>query len=157
MDGNTLSPARITFYSDAKAKLNRFGICDFRGRPLWHGTFFKDNREYNGEQSCGEMVAAKKAVWLASKVAEAVGRPVALTLKVDAQWLIYANKVAAGEKGGGKARALGILAQKLGVILTVEHVYGIANPADAYTICRGFKRWRDNDFVKLAGAQPQIA
>ena len=41
-------------------------------------------------------------------------------------------------------------AQRLNVVLTVEHIPGVDNPADAYTICHGFKRWQDNDLAALA-------
>ena len=50
--------------------------------------------------------AAKKAVWLAFKVKETLGlSAIKLALKVDAEWLCYANAVRQGKKGGGRARA----------------------------------------------------
>lgn len=131
----------ITLYSDAKASRDRFAICDAGGRPLWYGKFFDSDRDYNGEQSSGEMAAAKKAVWLASNIPHGEGTEIHLTLKVDAEWLTWANNVAAGEKGGGKARALGLYAQKLGVVLDVVHIPGATNPADKYTVCPGFKKY----------------
>ena len=140
----------VEFYSDAKASKDRFAITDERGTPLWYGRFFDGDRDYNGEQSSGEMAAAKKAVWLASKVAAAVGGTVELTLNVDAEWLVWANEVRGAGKRGGKAKALGFAAQKLGVVLKVEHVRGVDNPADEYTVCSGFKNWRDNLLKELA-------
>ena len=141
----------VTLYSDAKAKNDRFGITDSAGNPVWFGRFFADDQEYNGEQSSGEMAAAQKAVWLASKIKEAVGADmIRLNLFVDAQWLCYANAVTAGESGGGKARPLGYLAQKLGIVLDVQWVPGTKNPADAFTICDGYKKWSDNDLAVLA-------
>src|SRR5215472_2077692 len=65
--------ASLTLYSDAKAKNDRFAICDKRGNPVWHGRFFATDHDYNGEQSSSEIAAAKKAVWLASKVKETLG------------------------------------------------------------------------------------
>ena len=65
--------ASLTLYCDAKAKNDRFAICDKRGNPVWHGRFFATDHNYNGEQSSGEIAAAKKAVWLASKVKETLG------------------------------------------------------------------------------------
>jgi hypothetical protein len=117
--------ASLTLYSDAKAKSDRFAICDKRGNPVWHGRFFATDHNYNGEQSSGEIAAAKKAVWLASKVKETLGLPaIKLALKVNAEWLCYANAVRQGNPGGGRARALGDLAIRSGVVLTVEHIVG---------------------------------
>ena len=143
-------PAFITLFSDAKASKDRFAICRHDGLPVWYGRFFDSDRDYNGEQSSGEMAAAKKAVWLASKVKEHFGlTEVNLTLKVDAQWLRYANWVAAEVKGGGKARTLGLAAIRLGVRLTVEWIPGKKNPADEYTVCKGYLSWKDIDLESL--------
>jgi hypothetical protein len=141
----------LTMFSDAKARKDRFAICDAVGKPLWFGKFFDNDKDYNGEQSSGEMAAAKKAVWLTSKIKEAVGADtIRLTLKVDAEWLTYANGVALGDEGaGGKARALGFAARRLGVDLWVEHIRGVDNPADAYTVGTGFKSWKKNDLKAL--------
>ena len=137
----------VTLYSDAKARTNRFGICDAAGQPLWHGIFF-DNEGVD-EQSVAEMAAAKKAVWLASKIAEAAGETsIRLTLIVDAEWLCWANS--ADPARGGKAKALAEAAHKAHVILTVEHIAGIDNPADEWTVAKGFKKWSDNDLKSLA-------
>lgn len=141
----------VTLYSDAKAKYDRFGITSANGNPVWFGRFFSDDREYNGEQSSGELAAAKKAVWLASKVKETIGATaIRLELHVDAEWLCYANGVEAGEKSGGKARTLAYAAQRLGVVLNVVWVKGTENPADKFTTCAGFKKWQDNDLAALA-------
>lgn len=144
----------VTLFSDAKAKNDRFAICDAAGRPLWHGRFFDGDRDYDGEQSSGEMAAAKKAVWLASKIAEAAGvSAIALTLKVDAEWLVWANEAMRPDwdgKTGGKAAALAAAAKRLNVALKVEHVRGLDNPADRYTVEQGFQKWSDNDLAALA-------
>jgi hypothetical protein len=142
----------LTLYSDAKAKNDRFGITDADGDPIWYGRFFEDDRDYNGEQSLGELAAAKKAVWFASKVKEKVGAAsIRLNLFVDAEWLCYANAVfEPGNHSGGKARKLGEAAKRLGVDLLVEWVRGTENPADRFTVCSGFKRWQDNDLKALA-------
>jgi hypothetical protein len=139
---------QVTFYSDAKAKNDRFAICDKGGEPVWHGQFF-DDRNYNGEQSSGEMAAALKAVWLASKVKEALGaETLKLILKVDAEWLCWANDT---DGKGGKAVKLAQEAKRFGLLLEIEHVYGTQNPADHYTLeKKGFKKWQDNDLVNLA-------
>lgn len=132
----------IMLYTDAKARTDRFAICNKNGDPVWYGKFFDDDRDYSGEQSTGEMAAAKKAVWLASKVKDVLGAStIRLTLMVDAEWLTWANLVQQGRDGGGKARALGEAATKAGVVLTVQHIPGAENPADKYTICTGFQKY----------------
>jgi hypothetical protein len=145
--------AHLILITDAKAKHDRFAVCNAKGEPVWFGRFFEDDRDYNGEQSSGEMAAAKKAVWLASKVKAFIGADaIKLTLKVDAEWLTWANAVfdpAADSRAGGKARSLGEMAQKLGILLHVEHIAGVDNPADQYTVCSGFKRWQDTDLSSL--------
>ena len=97
--------ASLTLYCDANAKNDRFAICDKRGNPVWHGRFFATDHDYNGEQSSSEIAAAKKAVWLASKVKETVGlSAIRLALKVDAEWLCYANAVRQGKARQGRRR-----------------------------------------------------
>jgi hypothetical protein len=136
---------RLVLYSDAKASKERFGICGPDRAPVWYGRFFPDDPDFDGEQSSGEMAAAKKAVWLASKVAEALGGTVALDLRVDAEWLCWAN---ATDGRGGKAQVLANAARRLGVALTVSHIPGTQNPADKWTIADGYQRWQDA-FEKL--------
>jgi hypothetical protein len=141
--------ASLTLYSDAKAKNDRFAICDKHGNPVWHGRFFATDHDYNGEQSSGEIAAAKKAVWLASKVKQTLGlSAIKLALKVDTEWLCYAA-VRQGKEGGGRTRALGEIAVRSGVVLTVEHITGGKNPADRYTISAGLKKWQDTDLTTL--------
>lgn len=142
---DSFTAANLTLISDAKARTKRFAICSGDGKPLWYGRFF--DCEFNGEQSSSEMAVAKKAVWLASKIKGMIGADVIrLTLKVDAQWLTWANEVANGGKRGGKARALGEYALEKNVILNVVHIRGTANPADQYTVAGGLKNWQDNDW-----------
>lgn len=137
----------VVLFSDAKAREDRYAICNKDGEPIWHGKFFADDRDYNGEQSSGELAAAKKAVWLASKIAAAVNGKVKLILKIDAQWLTWANEK---NGSGGKAKELSFLADKLGILLTVEHIAGTSNPADKYTVCSGFKKWQETNLSDLA-------
>ena len=140
--------ANLTLIVDAKARTKRFAICSEDGTPLSHGFLF--GGEFNGEQSSSEMAAAKRAVWVASKVREIVDVPVIhLLLKVDAMWLTWTNEVAKGGKRGGKARSLAEYATKLGVKLNVVHIPGVSNPADKYTIASDAKRWQDNDWGAL--------
>lgn len=135
----------ITLHTDAKASHSRFAICDAEGEPLWHGRFFEGDRDFNGEQSSGELAAAKKAVWLASKIMEAVGAKAArLTLKVDAQWLCYQDH--AKQKG----YVLTQLCRKFNLELKVEWIPGSENPADKWTVANGYKKWQDNNLNDLA-------
>lgn len=145
--------ASLILFADAKARTQRFAICNAKGEPVWYGRFFDDDRDFNGEQSSGEMAAAKKAVWFASKIKDTIGaEAIRLTLKIDAEWLTWANEVGSPTddgKRGGKARSLGEMAQRFGVVLTVEHIAGVSNPADQYTVAHGFKKWQDNDLTAL--------
>ncbi|MFL0278099.1 hypothetical protein [Mycobacterium sp. SMC-19] len=136
----TITPtAELTLYSDAKVSADRFGIVFGDDDPAWYGKFFGEV----GEQSRGEMEAAKKAVWYASKVAERTGHTLRLNLFVDAQWLWHAN----GDTGGGKAAALRDYARRLGVVLHVEWIPGSENPADEYTVCSGYVKWTETIYA----------
>lgn len=137
----------LTLYSDAKASKERFGVTDAKGNGVFYGKIF--DLEFNGEQSNSEMIAAKKAVLFASKVAAAAKCKIRLTLFVDAQWLLYANKVKLGESGGGKARELGDFALRHDIDLEVKFVKGVDNPADKYTVGGGYRKIDDNDLVAL--------
>jgi hypothetical protein len=136
----------VKLYSDAKASYGRFAICDGNGEVVWYGRFFDGE---GSEQSEAEMEAAKKAVWLASKIAEALNeKAIVLTLYVDAEWLTWANGT--DPKVGGKARTLRESALKHNVSLDVVHVAGAENPADKWTTEKGFKKWSDNNLPALA-------
>ncbi|MHB1762656.1 MAG: hypothetical protein ACYCS4_07955 [Acidimicrobiales bacterium] len=131
---------RLVLFTDAKASKSRFAVCGPDREVVWYGRFFDDDPDFNGEQSSGEMAVAKKAIWLASKVAERLGAVVALELRVDAEWLTWAN---ATDGRGGKARALANTAERLGVALCVTHIPGTENPADKWTVADGYQRWQD--------------
>lgn len=139
----------VTLITDGSAKHNKFAITNKNGEPLWFGKFFSSDLDYNGEQSTSEMAAAKKGVWLAHKVAKAIGEDIIeLNLKTDAQWLCWATDFRHNK--GGKAKNLKRLADKYNVILNVEHIEGSANPADKYSRNIGFKKWSDNNLAELA-------
>lgn len=141
---------KVTLYSDAKCKNNRFGITDKDGNPVWHGIFF-DNENVYREQSAQEMAAAQKAVWLAGKIKDELNLPaIGLALYVDAEWLTFANCVNEGSKNGGKARKLAEMANKYGVLLEVRYVKGTSNPADYYTTCKGFQKYSEYNIKSLA-------
>lgn len=132
----------VTLFTDAKASAGRYGICDVNGDPLWYGRFF-DNDDA-GEQSRAELCAAEKAVWLASKIAEAAGlKAIKLILKTDAQWLVYQDH------SKQKGYVLTQKSKKLNIDLVVEWVPGVENPADKYTVCSGFQKWQDNNLASL--------
>ncbi len=138
----------VTLFVDAKARCQRFAITDADGHPVWYGRFFDDDRSFSygdrNEQSACECAAARKAIWFASKIKEAVNATaIRLTLKVDAQWLTT---------GGGKASILQSDARRFNVELDLQWIAGTSNPADQYTDTTGFMRWSDNDLASLAGA-----
>lgn len=133
----------ITLYSDAKASHGRFGICGADGNVVWHGRFFAEDNAR--EQSDAELEAAKKAVWMASKIKEAAGAKVAkLTLLVDAQWLVYQDN------SKQKGFVLTQLATRFGLVLDVQWIPGTDNPADEWTVASGYKKWSDNDLKSMA-------
>jgi hypothetical protein len=136
----------VELFVDAKASYQRFGITDANGEVLWHGIFFDDDRSFSygdpNEQSACECAAARKAIWLASKVKEAVGASaLRLTLNVDAQWLCTLS---------GKASVLASDARRFNIELNMNWVSGVSNPADTWTTASGFKKWSENDLVALA-------
>lgn len=135
-----------TLFVDAKARCQRFAVCDQDGKVLWYGIFFEDDQSFSygdrNEQSACECAAARKAIWFASKIKEAVGaQALRLTLKVDAQWLVT---------GAGKATILQSDARRFSIDLNLEWIAGTTNPADSWTTSKGFKKWSDNDLAKLA-------
>lgn len=136
----------VTLFVDAKARCQRFGICDQAGEVLWYGIFFEDDQSFNygdrNEQSACECAAARKAIWLASKIKEAAGAvAIRLNLKVDAQWLV---------SGGGKSAILQSDARRFNIELNLEWIAGTSNPADEFTTASGFKKWSDNDLKSRA-------
>jgi hypothetical protein len=136
----------ITLYSDAAAVFQRFAICDGDKLPLWYGQFFLDGRSFSfgdpAEQSACEFAAARKAIWLASRVKDAVGASaIRLRLFVDAQSLISSPR---------KSAALASDARMFGIVLEMQWIPGKQNPADRYSRCQGFKRWDEQPLAPLA-------
>jgi len=139
---------KVTLFVDAKARCQRFAICNANGDVIWFGRFFEDDKSFaygdRNEQSACECAAARKAIWLAGKIKEAVSAPaIRLTLKVDAQWLV---------SGGGKATVLQSDARRVNVDLDLEWISGTDNPADKWTTADGFKKWSDQPLDPLAVA-----
>lgn len=135
-----------TLFVDAKARCQRFAVCDESGKALWFGIFFEDDQSFSygdrNEQSACECAAARKAIWLASKIKEAVGATaLRLNLKVDAQWLCT---------GAGKAAILQSDARRFNIELNLEWIRGTSNPADEWTTASGYRKWSDNDLASLA-------
>ena len=126
---------RLTLYSDAKAKTQRFAITNELGHGLWYGREF-----YETEQSACERAAAENAIYLAGLARKAKGLEkgaLELVLKVDAHWLTY-------WRGNNKATVLGRKAFKAGVQLVVEWLPGSENPADKLTVKGGYCKVADN-------------
>lgn len=129
----------VTLYSDAKARCERFAICDRNGEVVWYGRFFDGE---GSEQSAAELESAKKAIWLASKVRESLGhQAVKLTLIVDAQWLCSLS---------GKAAVLAENARKMSIDLNMEWSAGTSNPADKWTVANGYRKWSESPLSDLA-------
>ena len=136
----------VTLHVDAKARCQRFAICDEAGKVVWYGIFFEDDRSFSygdrNEQSACECAAASKAIWFASKIKEALGATaIKLNLKVDANWLCTL---------AGKASVLTSDARRFNIALNCEWSPGTSNPADEWTTASGFKKWSDNDLAALA-------
>ena len=136
----------VELFVDAKARCERFAICDAAGEVAWFGRFFEDDQSFSygdrNEQSACECAAARKAIWFASKIKEAIGATaLRLNLKVDAQWLCT---------GGGKAAILQSDARRFNIELNVEWISGTSNPADKWTVATGFKKWSDNRLERFA-------
>ena len=141
---------KVEFYVDANQNHNKFGITDEEGTPLWWGDF----ENTPSSQAQAELEAAKKAVWLARKIRKEIGKKsINLYLKVDAQWLEWANKYD-GSKLGGQAAQLAILAMACKVDLFVIHVPSSRNLADEFTRKPGGKGWEENDLKSLSYLGP---
>jgi len=135
----------VTLYMDAKARCQRFAICAESGDVLWHGIFFEDDQSFSygdrNEQSACECAGARKAIWFASKIKEAINAPaIKLNLKVDAQWLCT---------GAGKASILQSDARRFNIELNLEWISGTSNPADKWTTASGFKKWNEEPLTSL--------
>lgn len=136
----------VELYVDAKSRCQRFAICDSEGKVVWYGIFFEDDKSFSygdrNEQSACECAAARKAIWLASKIKEAVEAvAVRLKLNVDAKWLCSL---------AGKASILATDARRFNIELNVNWIPGESNPADKWTTASGFKKWSNNDLAALA-------
>lgn len=136
----------VTLFVDAKARCCRFGICNSAGKPVWHGVFFEDDKSFSygdrTEQSACECAAARKAIWLASKIKESIGASaIRLNLKVDANWLCTLS---------GKASILASDARRFNIDLCMEWIPGNENPADKWATASGYKRWNDDPVNQLA-------
>lgn len=142
---------QVTLFVDAKARCQRFAICDVKGNVVWHGRFFDEDQSFSyghrNEQSACECAAARKAIWLASKIKEAVSSPaIQLILNVDAQWLTT---------GAGKASVLQSDARRFNIELELNWIQGTSNPADKWTTASDYKKWSDNDLSQLAERRAQ--
>lgn len=141
----------VELFVDAKARCQRFAICNNFGQPTWYGIFFEDDQSFSygdrNEQSACECAAARKAIWLASKIKEASGaKAIRLILNVDAQWLCTL---------AGKASILASDARRLNVDLVMNWIPGTSNPADRWTTASGFKRW--NEALPVANPVQELA
>jgi len=133
-------------FVDAKARCQRFAICGPDQSVAWFGIFFEDDQSFSygnrNEQSACECAGARKAIWFASKIKEAIGATaIRLTLNVDASWLCTL---------AGKAAILATDARRFNIELNMNWIPGTSNPADEFTTASSFKRWNDNDLTSFA-------
>lgn len=144
---NTDTIHHVTLFSDAKARTQRFAICDREREPVWYGRFFDNDLDFSGEQSTGELSAAKKAIWLAGQVKKACeAKTLHLKLIVDANWLCTLR---------GKAEVLIEEAHRAGVRVEMKWLKGKSNPADAFTTGGGFLKWSETHLPALAVLKTQ--
>lgn len=136
----------ITLSSHAKARTRRFAVCNDAGEPVWHG------RDSHDKQWAAELGAAKRAVALASRVAEREGvQRLRLNLIVSAEWLTWGSSAVI--IGGGRAQSLREAAHAAGMVLHVEWVRGRDNPASVWACSsRELLRWEDGiDGIAVVG------
>lgn len=144
----------VTLFVDAKARCQRFAICNDAGKVAWYGVFFEDDQSFSygdrNEQSACECAAARKAIWFASKIKEAAGaKAIRLHLNVDAQWLCTL---------AGKAMILASDARRFNIDLDMNWISGTSNPADQWTTASGYKKWNEElPTAKLISQQPELA
>lgn len=126
----------VTLFVDATP--SRYCVCAHDGAPVWFGIFF-DN-EGVADSNTGELEAAKKAVWLASKAKDELCLPsLKVVIKTDST---YVAKVALEEVRESARR------NRVDAV-EVELIPGAENPADEKTRSKGFQRWSDFDLNKL--------
>lgn len=149
----TSEPLKLSLYCDGNHWNNEFSICDRKGRLIWADRFPVNERNSGKNTFSAELAAAMCAVILADRVRQAKGASrIAATVMSDAQWLVWANTVASGDKRGGKARKLGVLAQKLNVLLNVEYVPEAQNPAASYARAGVIRKWKEIDLRSLVSS-----
>lgn len=135
----------VTLCSAFAKGLNRFAVTGEYGEPLWFG----DVRERVADEGEGQVNAALKAIWLASKIAEAASlRRLRLNLIVDAEWLTWSTE------RGQRAGRLRETAARYGIDLALQWRVGARNPAYDVATGKGFRAWQNNDlegFARPAG------
>jgi len=126
--GNLLTPkAALILFCDGKSSAQRIAVCDANGDPLFAGKFY--GNAASGDNTDHELAAALKALDIANTAREAAGHDcIALELRFDAQWM--AGMV-------GKAAPLRKFARAHGLKVTMTHISGETNPADAWTTAGG--------------------
>ncbi|WP_309386074.1 hypothetical protein [Cerasicoccus frondis] len=126
----------MTLIVDATPK--RYCVCSHDGTPVWFGNFFAEDRVT--DEFRGELEAAKKAIWLASKAKDELCLP---SLKV----IIKTDSTRVAQTALGDLRE----SARRNHIDAVEAVIipGAENPADKNTRGKGFLRWSDFNLNQL--------
>lgn len=139
----------LTLFCDAKASADGFGFCGADGDVLEYGKLFGGTANldfwpgYHAEQSNSEVCAALLAFDFARRVREAAGlERLELVFNFDAQWMTGMV---------GKAKCLRDFAKKHGLVVKMNWIAGVTNPADEWTTAGGSKVFT-GDLAALAVA-----
>lgn len=126
--GKILTPkAALVLFCDGKSSAQRIAVCDANGAPVFADHFSGDATA--GDNTDHELGAALKAFELADAARVAAGHDcIALELRFDAKWM---------EGMVGKAAPLRAFARAHGLKVTMTHIAGASNPADAWTVGGG--------------------
>ncbi|WP_299577476.1 hypothetical protein [uncultured Williamsia sp.] len=117
------------------AEVSTYAICAAADdRQSWYGTFFDDDRIFDGSDESAERSAADKAVFLAGKVREHLGVP-ALRLVIESSHPDIS------------ADMFTLSGNRHQVQVRVEHVE--TNPAVALCRAPGYRTWREIPLQKL--------
>lgn len=150
----------LFLYSAASVDPNHFAICSHKGPSVWYARMARQYGDHHGNQDEADLIAAKKTVWLATQVEDAIGAPVALVSISSAEWIIPGKYFFGPPDDLEMGLAPFLLnrhlcdihhhARRLAVFLHMEYVPERENPAIPYTLIRGSEDWRDADLRALA-------
>lgn len=120
----------IELFCDAKSSRDQIAVCAADGSPLEYGPAGLGTPR-NGDNTDHELAGAMLALDIARRVKEGLDADcIAVKLNFDAQWM----------KGMvGKAKPLRDFAKLHKLVVTMNQIAGIDNPADEWTTASGAK------------------